>query len=230
MAHLYLQEDPKTSVAGSNDAPATIPTPEQLGSLLITYGATGSTGQTAAAYAALEVGGTPQWVPIAGAGGIVGPTGGGTPDHVAKFVTPTTIGDAQIIDNALTGINIAPVAGNVVIAAPATGLVSIENPQANVTVGSGGSNQNIDVTVPGGSLDIIVGDHIGLNGALFLGSFSVATLPSSATQAFAFATDVRNLDSGAAYPAIEAVGTGGLVIRGADGVWRLSGTNIIAQA
>lgn len=66
MAHLYLQEDPKVSVGGANDDPATIATPEQLGSFLLTYAAAGPTGQVAAAYAALAVGGTSQWVPIAG--------------------------------------------------------------------------------------------------------------------------------------------------------------------
>ncbi len=78
MAHIFLQDDPKVSVAGANDDPATIPTPEQLGSLLITYAATGTTGQTATAYAALEVGATAQWVPISGIGatGATGPTGG----------------------------------------------------------------------------------------------------------------------------------------------------------
>ncbi len=80
MAHIFLQDDPKISVGDANDAPATIPTPEQLGSLLITYSATGATDQFAAAYAALEVGATAQWVPIAatgatGATGAIGPTG-----------------------------------------------------------------------------------------------------------------------------------------------------------
>ncbi len=67
MAHLFLQEDPKVSVGDANDVASTIPTPEQLGSLLLTYDATGATGQTAAMYAALAIGGTAQWVPIAGA-------------------------------------------------------------------------------------------------------------------------------------------------------------------
>ncbi len=69
MAHIYLQEDPKVSVADANDAASSIPTPEQLGSLLLTYAATGSTGQTAAMYAALAIGGTAQWVPVGATGG-----------------------------------------------------------------------------------------------------------------------------------------------------------------
>lgn len=77
MAHIFIQDDPKVSVGNANDDPATIPTPQQLGSLLVTYAATGPTGQFAAAYAALAIGGTAQWVPIAatGATGPAGPTG-----------------------------------------------------------------------------------------------------------------------------------------------------------
>ncbi len=69
MAHVFLQEDPKVSVGDANDVASTIPTPEQLGSLLLTYAATGAADQVAVAYAALAVGGTAQWVPIAAAGG-----------------------------------------------------------------------------------------------------------------------------------------------------------------
>ena len=124
MAHLYIQDDTKVSVGGSNDNPATIPTPIQLGSLLVTYAATGPTGQTAAGYAALAVSGTPQWVPFgapgpagatgpSGSAGATGPTGsvsdfgmfyglttgtgnGGATDYAATIAARTVAGSGRV--------------------------------------------------------------------------------------------------------------------------------------
>jgi hypothetical protein len=279
MAFIFLQDDPKIAVGNANDAPGTIPTPEQLGSLLVTTDGAGGAGKI---YAAVPAPIAPAWISV-GQGTGVGIAGSGTPNRVAKFITPTTIGDSQITDvtggavsiSAATSVSaiangpgfgaslqavngtasviangagniallqsvagpadvvgtdviVTATAGNVVISAPAANAVSIQKPTANVTVGSGGTD-NVGITATG---DLIVAvANISLNGALFLGAFSVAGLPPGLTQAFAFATNLRNLDSAAAYPAIQApaAGTGGLVVRFTDGIWRLAGTNIVAQ-
>lgn len=122
MSHLYLQEDPKVSVGGANDVASTIPTPEQLGSLLLTYAATGSTGQTAAAYGALEVNGAPQWVPIASAvpDFDAGPSG---IDHVTGDVT-TASGFPTYVTLNHSNIDATPVA--VPITAPIDGFLLID--------------------------------------------------------------------------------------------------------
>lgn len=107
MAHLYTQENPKVSVAGDNDAPTTIPTPDQLGSLLITYGATGPTG-SALAYAALEMGGTAQWVPIAGTTGATGATGPTGPSDGPTGPTGATGAAGPTGATGATGTTVAP--------------------------------------------------------------------------------------------------------------------------
>jgi len=112
-----------------------------------------------------------------------------------------------------------------------SGGAAIVEGATSTTIRSLASDININsfktVTVTIGA-----GEKIALNGAAFLGSFTVATLPAGVTAAIAFATNVRNLDSAAAYPAVQGAGagTGGLVIRDTGGVWRLSGTNIVAVA
>ncbi len=118
MAHIFLQEDPKVSVADANDVASTIPTPEQLGSLLLTYAATGSTGQAADIYAALAIGGTAQWVPVgAGSSNAAGPSG---IDHVTGDVTTTTFYPTY---TPLNHSNAAPSAISVAIDAPQDGFI-----------------------------------------------------------------------------------------------------------
>lgn len=76
-------------------------------------------------------------------------------------------------------------------------------------------------------------NELSMNGASFLGSFTVGALPVGATLAFAFATNVRNLDGGGIFPALQLAATpgiGGLVHRGTNGAWYLMGTNIFATA
>lgn len=57
MPLLYVQQDPKVSVAAPDDLAVAIPTPEQLGSFLVVTDGAGSNGRL---YAAVEPG--PQWV------------------------------------------------------------------------------------------------------------------------------------------------------------------------
>ncbi len=73
MAHLFLQQDPKVSAGNADDVPATIPTPEELGSFLVTHDGAGNLGKI---YSALLVAGVPTWVLIgtaSGGGGIAIP-------------------------------------------------------------------------------------------------------------------------------------------------------------
>ncbi len=67
MSHIFLQQDPKTSVGDNDDVSTTIPTPEQLGSFLFTHLA-GTIGKI---YCAVLVAGVPTWV-LAGFGSVVG--------------------------------------------------------------------------------------------------------------------------------------------------------------
>lgn len=161
-------------------------------------------------------------------GGGAGISGGGTINKIAKFVGATAVGDSQITDNgaaivAAAATTAALSGGTGVTVSATTGDVALSTASGFITAAA-----SKDVTITVGA-----GNKIALNGAAFLGSFSVATLPAAPSLAFAFATDVRNLDSGAAYPAVQGsatAGVGGLVHRGANGTWYLMGTNIVAVA
>lgn len=64
MSHIFTQQGPRVSVGDSDDPPLSIPTPDQLGSILFTH----KLGALGKAYCAVMVGATPTWVPLNGAG------------------------------------------------------------------------------------------------------------------------------------------------------------------
>ncbi len=155
MAHLYLQEDPKVSVAGSNDAASSVPTPEQLGSLLVTYSATGATSQSAAAYAALEVGGTAQWVPLTGgaggSGGVIkwfsGTFAGGVVEGTVGFLA-----DTGLFSIKPTPVSY-PVSSNGLTVSTLTVVVSnnSQTTETTVTLTKNGGLTAITVSIPAGT-------------------------------------------------------------------------------
>ncbi len=100
MAHLFLQQDPKVSVANAEENPTTIPTPEQLGSFLVTTDASGNNGKL---YTAVEILGVPTWVLVGFASG-----GGGSGFVKADGTVPLTA-TWDVGGQRITGLTLVPV-------------------------------------------------------------------------------------------------------------------------
>lgn len=195
-------------------------------------------------------GGTPTtagaWLVIdSGPGGGGGSGGTGTPNTIAKFITPTTLGDTQITDDG-SSVVINAADAIALISAGATAVIAeqvqIQSTGAQVALTSAATmdlsvGTNLTATVTG-TATVNAGDRVAVQGIDFLGHFAVADLPAadvSPNPAQAYATNARRLTAAGPYPAIEAAGngTGAIVERkpvAKGGGWFLLSTNIPAQA